>query len=139
MVLTGYNPSMSTVPKILMVDDDVDLEEIVSLKLQAEGFWVKTVNDPVLALQEAKTFRPDLVLLDVNMPGMNGTEYLIELKSIPDMKHAKVVFFTSMSNPWPILKDRDAVVRELGAADFIEKSADLGDVVKKIRETLRKE
>lgn len=130
---------MSTVPKILMVDDDLDLSSIMSMKLQAEGFDIKTVNDPEVALETVKTYRPDLLLLDINMPGMNGTEYLIELRGIPDMKKIKVIFFTSMSNPWPVFKDRDRIAKELGAVDFMEKSTDLSDVVKKIRETLRKE
>ena len=122
-----------------MVDDDLDLASIISMKLQAEGFDVKTVNDPEVALETVKTYGPDLLLLDINMPGMNGTEYLIELRDIPEMKNVKVIFFTSMSDPWPVFKDRNAIAKELGAVDFMEKSTDLDDVVKKIRETLRKE
>lgn len=130
---------MSTVPKILMVDDDVDLASIISTKLQMEGFDIKTVSDPDVALETVKEYRPDLILLDINMPGMNGTEYLIELRDIPDMKKVKVIFFTSMSNPWPVFKDRDSVAKDLGAVDFMEKGTDLDLVVKKVRETLRKE
>ena len=122
-----------------MVDDDVELTSIISLKLDTEGFAIKTVNDPQAALVVAKEYGPDLVLLDINMPGMNGAEYLIELRAIPNMKKAKVIFFSSMSNPWPLFKDRDAVAKELGAVDYIEKGTDLIEVVKKIRETLRKE
>jgi CheY-like chemotaxis protein len=79
------------------------------------------------------------MLLDINMPGMNGAEYLIELRDIPEMKNVKVIFFTSMSNPWPVFKDRDAIAKELGAVDFMEKGTELNDVVKKIREALQKE
>ena len=122
-----------------MVDDDLDLSSIISMKLQSEGFDIKTVNDPEAALEVVKTYQPDLMLLDINMPGMNGTEYLIELRDIPGMKNVKVIFFTSMSNPWPVFKDRDAIAKELGAVDFMEKGTELSDVVKKIRETLRKE
>lgn len=130
---------MSTVPRIMMVDDDLDLASIISMKLQSEGFDIKTVNDPEAALEVVKTYQPDLMLLDINMPGMNGTEYLIELRDIPEMEKVKVIFFTSMSNPWPVFKNRDAIAKELGAVDFMEKGTDLADVVKKIRETLRKE
>lgn len=130
---------MSTVPRILMVDDDVDLASIISTKLRMEGFDVNTVSDPEEALKIVGDYRPDLILLDINMPGMSGTEYIIELHDIPDMKKVKVVFFTSMDNPWPASKNRDAMARELGAVDFMEKGADLDEVVKKIRETLRKE
>ncbi|AKM77747.1 MAG: Two component transcriptional regulator, winged helix family [Candidatus Wolfebacteria bacterium GW2011_GWE1_48_7] len=130
---------MSTVPKILMVDDDVDLASIISMKLQTEGFDIKTVSNPEVALETVKEYKPDLILLDINMPGMNGTEYLIELRDLPDMKKVKVIFFTSMSNPWPVFKDRDAIAKELGAVDFMEKGTDLINVVKKIRETLLKE
>jgi len=122
----------------MMVDDDLDLSSIISMKLQAEGFDIKTVNDPEVALETVKTYKPDLLLLDINMPGMNGTEYLIELRDIPEMKNVKVIFFTSMSNPWPVFKDRDALAKELGAVDFMEKGTDLEEVVKKIRQALMK-
>ncbi|EKD23861.1 MAG: phosphate regulon transcriptional regulatory protein PhoB [uncultured bacterium] len=130
---------MSTVPRILMVDDDVDLASIISMKLQTEGFDIKTVSNPDVALETVKEFKPDLILLDINMPEMNGTEYLIELRDLPDTKKVKVIFFTSMSNPWPIFKNRDAVAKDLGAIDFMEKGTDLDLVVKKIRETLMSE
>lgn len=129
---------MNTIPKILMVDDDVDLSSIMSIKLQAEGFAIKTVNDPVAALEAARQYVPDLILLDINMPGMNGTEYLIDLRQLPETKKAKVIFFTSMSNPWPVFRDPAAIAKELGAVDFLEKSADLSEVVKKIKEALLK-
>lgn len=135
----GYNMTMSTVPKILMVDDDVDLASIISMKLQTEGFDIKTVSNPEVALETVKEYKPDLILLDINMPDMNGTEFLIELRDIPDMRKVKVIFFTSMNNPWPIFKDRDTVAKELGAVDFMEKGVDLDLVVKKIREVLMKE
>ena len=122
----------------MMVDDDLDLSSIISMKLQAEGFDIKTVNDPEVALETVKTYKPDLLLLDINMPGMNGMEYLIELHDIPEMKNIKVIFFTSMGNPWPMFKDRDALAKELGAVDFMEKGTDLEDVVKKIRQVLMK-
>lgn len=130
---------MSTVPKILMVDDDTDLASIITMKLQAEGFDIKSVSNPEIALEIVKEYKPDLILLDINMPGMNGTEYLIELRDLPDMKKVRVIFFTSMSNPWPVFKDRDAIAKELGAVDFMEKGTDLNEVVKRIRETLRRE
>jgi len=122
-----------------MVDDDVDLASIISMKLQTEGFDIKTVSNPDVALETVKEFKPDLILLDINMPEMNGTEYLIELRDLPDTKKVKVIFFTSMSNPWPIFKNRDAVAKDLGAIDFMEKGTDLDLVVKKIRETLMSE
>ena len=122
-----------------MVDDDVDLASIIAMKLQTEGFDIKTVSNPEVALETVKEYMPDLILLDINMPGMNGTEYLIELRDISGMEKVKVIFFTSMSNPWPVFKNRDNVAKELGAVDFMEKGTDLDLVVKKIRETLRKE
>lgn len=129
---------MNTIPKIMMVDDDLDLLSIISIKLQAEGFDIKTVSDPEVALGVARQYAPDLILLDMNMPGMNGTEYLFELRELPEMKKIKVIFFTSMGNPWPVFKDPSAIARELGAVDFLEKSTDLSEVVRKIKETLAK-
>lgn len=122
-----------------MVDDDVDLLSIMTMKLQYEGFDIKTVNNPRVALEVVKQYMPDLILLDMQMPGMNGTEYIIELRDIPEMEKTKVIFFTSMVNPWPVFKNRDTLSKELGAMDFVEKSMDLNEVVKKIREVLRKE
>ena len=130
---------MGIVPKILMVDDDAELASIIALKLDAEGFNIKTVGDPQEGLAIAKEYQPDLILLDVNMPGMNGTEYLIELRAMPGMKKTKVIFFTSLLNPWPATERREEMAQSLGAVGFMEKGTDLSEVVKRIREELRKE
>jgi DNA-binding response OmpR family regulator len=128
---------MGGIPIILMVDDDVEIAAIIKLKLESEGFLAETVNSPEAGLERAKELIPDLILLDVNMPGMNGTEYLIELKGMSNMKDVKVIFFTSLLNPWPATENREGMAKALGAVDFMDKGTDLNEVVKRIRNAIR--
>ena len=123
-------------PLILVVDDDVDMLEIVTLKLERAGFRVEVANETEHIYQQAARLKPDLILLDINMPGTNGTEALIDMMSHPELKGLKVAFFTNLQVPWPAALKNENLSRELGAVKFLRKDQDLDNLAERVRELL---
>lgn len=118
---------------IVMVDDDADLEEIVSLKLSGVGFDVRTTTIPKKGLQMVEEVHPDLVLLDVNMPGMNGLEFLAELQEHVRLKDIKLVLFSSMMSDWSQDEHKQEMLHKLGAYASIDKAIDLNELVERVK------
>lgn len=118
---------------VVLVDEDQEFDSIIKMKLEGEGFSVRVSNVPQAGLRMVENIHPDLVLLDINMPGMNGMEFLAHLKEYPASKNIKVAFFSSMINPWKENSDIQKVVDGLGAVAFIDKSIDLDDLVAQVR------
>ncbi len=119
--------------KILIVDDDADFREIFRTKLQENGFEILTADDGASALEIMKKEKPDLTLLDVEMPKLNGAECLELIRKDPELKDRKVVFLTNLgetqkSAAWSDQK----FAREAGAFDFIRKSDDLDVTLNRI-------
>lgn len=86
-----------TKPRILIVDDEVSFTPLLSLGLEQTGrFEVKVENDGAQALAAARAFRPDLVLLDVIMPGISGEGVAAQLKGDPTLRTTPVVFLTAV-------------------------------------------
>jgi len=116
--------------KILIVDDDEVIRDAVRISLIEEGHRIFEAEDGKKAFSIAKDVRPDLVILDVMMPGMNGYRVCQEIKKDPDTAHAYVIFLTARGHS---LTD-DAVV-ESGGDDLINKPfmpADLRDKVRSV-------
>jgi CheY-like chemotaxis protein len=117
--------------KILYVEDDTDLWTIAQISLvDLGGFEVKFCLTGQEALRVALEFRPDLILLDYMMPGMNGSDTLKELRKIPALAQTPVVFLTAKIQP-----DEVAQYRAEGAAEVIPKPFDpmrLADTVRSI-------
>lgn len=92
---------MATSPlRILCVDDDPDLLEIVRLSSKLSGKAdVETALSAVEAIEKAPTFRPDLFLLDVMMPGIDGIELLKGLRDDPDWRETPVIYLTARQAP----------------------------------------
>jgi len=80
--------------KILVVDDEPEITDIVKAFLSNAGYKVMVENSPVNALEKAKTFKPDLILLDIMMPFMDGYEVCSALKKDPEMVSTPVLFLT---------------------------------------------
>ena len=85
----------ATKQTILIIDDNKDFLEIFSMKLESAGFRVATANGGAMGIEQAQKLRPDLVLLDVEMPVMNGIEVLAKLKTDPSTASLKIVFLTN--------------------------------------------
>jgi two-component system alkaline phosphatase synthesis response regulator PhoP len=102
--------------KILVVDDEVDILELLKYNLKKEGYDVKTVTDGVEAVEIARDFVPDLVLLDIMMPNQDGVETCRLLREIPDLEDAYIVFLTARSEEYS-----EVAAFDIGADDYITK------------------
>ena len=114
---------------ILVVDDEPDLLEISKARLEAAGFQVETAIDAETAFIKARKLKPDLVLMDIRMPGINGTEALLDFKNDPELKGIHVAFLTSLAIPWPgVSAENEKFAKELGAVHFLDKTKDLDNL-----------
>ena len=102
--------------KILLVDDEPDILEFVGYNLKKEGFEIETASNGVEGVKMAKLFKPDLILLDVMMPQMDGMEMCTELRKLDSFKDTLIVFLSARSEDFSQLAAYDA-----GANDYILK------------------
>lgn len=118
---------------ILLVDDDLTLREMYDERLKAEGFDIVQASDGQEALQKAREVKPNIILLDVMMPKINGFDVLKQLKEDPELKEIPVIILTAL------IQDVDRVQgKKLGAADYIVKSETMpGEVIAKIKNVLK--
>lgn len=123
---------MHNPPLILLVDDDSQLIDLFYAKLTGAGFTVKKAYNGKDGFDLAKTEKPDLILLDLKMPVMDGAETLKKLHDDPETKDLKVIILSSF-NDWSEIKLTQATAQALGAVDFIEKGIDLDELVKRVR------
>jgi two-component system alkaline phosphatase synthesis response regulator PhoP len=107
--------------KILIVDDDEAILEAVRIAIESEGYNVKTLVDGDKIDQVVRSFKPDLILLDLLLSGRNGSEITQELKSYPDIKNIPVVIISAH----PAAK---TTAFAGGADDFLAKPFDLDDL-----------
>ena len=119
--------------KILLVDDDEFLSGIYTTKLEIEGFIVMKANDGEEGIRKAKDEQPDLILLDVLMPKVDGFEALKRLKTIPETKEIPVIMLTNLGQK----EDAERGIRE-GATDYLVKAHFVpAEAVEKIRKVLK--
>lgn len=123
---------MNPKKKILLVEDDTALANVYLSRLQLEGFDVRHVSNGELALDAAKEYRPDLILLDAMMPKVSGFDVLDILRNTSETMNITVVMLTALSQA----KDKERA-EQLGADDYMVKSqVVIGDVVERIRHHL---
>ena len=126
-------------PLILVVDDEPDLLEIMTVNLSRSGFDPVAARNAREGIDATKKLRPDLVLMDVKMPGETGTDAALAIKQDPELKDIKIAFLSNMKDPWPTTSaSREMLAKELGMEDFIEKTADWPTTLAKIQEILAK-
>ncbi|HEY5220775.1 MAG TPA: response regulator [Candidatus Paceibacterota bacterium] len=127
-------------PLILVVDDEQDLRDIMSLKLKASGFDVITASDAKEAVAAAKASQPDLILMDIHMPGETGTDAALTIKQDPETKDIRIAFLSNLKDPWPqTTPARNDLAKSLGMEDFIDKTEDLDITVSKVKEILARQ
>ncbi len=119
--------------KILVVDDEPDILEFVSYNLSKEGFEVKTADNGEEAINVAQKLVPDLILLDVMMPGMDGIETCVQLRKIEDLSNTTIVFLSARAEDYSQIAGLDA-----GADDYITKPIRPRLLLAKINAILRR-
>jgi len=115
--------------RILLVEDDDSLASTYKVRMEAEGFVVRRVNNGEDALAAAIDFKPNLVLLDVMMPKVSGLEVLDILRNTPETANLKIIILTALGQEGDKLR-----ASQLGADDYLVKSqVVISDVMKRIR------
>jgi two-component system, OmpR family, alkaline phosphatase synthesis response regulator PhoP len=102
--------------KVLVVDDEEPILELLKYNLEKGGYDVKTAENGMKAVEIARKFTPDLVLLDIMMPKMDGVETCRQIREIPEMQKSFVVFLTARSEEYS-----EVAAFDVGADDYITK------------------
>ncbi len=118
---------------ILVVDDDEDIVRVIRVNLELEGFSVVTAHDGQDALEKAMDAPPDLVLLDIMMPRMDGLTALKRMRSLPALASTSIVLLTARG----LTEDRVNGL-ELGADDYITKPFDVVEMTARVKAVLRR-
>jgi two-component system alkaline phosphatase synthesis response regulator PhoP len=124
---------MSKIPKILVVDDDPDIVEILRYNLSLGGYDVKSAFNGKEAIKKAKIFLPEIILLDVMMPEMDGIEACSLIREIPSLLNTRIIFLSARSEDYTQLSAFDA-----GADDYISKPVKPKILLKKIESIFKR-
>lgn len=107
---------MKSNQRILIVDDEQDILELLEYNLQKEGYEIRSAANGIKAIEEAKEFQPQLILMDIMMPKMDGVEACRKIREVPKLNDAYIIFLTARSEEFSEVAAFDA-----GADDFITK------------------
>ena len=113
--------------KIMAVDDEKDIADLVKLVLELENHEVALVNDPENAVAKALEWKPDLILLDVVMPKMDGYDVLAELRKQKELENTPVAFLTSKNKSVDfmvglhMMKVEDYITKPFGKKDLLDR------------------
>lgn len=119
--------------KVLAVDDDPVIQRLLQVNLEMEGYEVALAGDGVEALERAREFRPDIVLLDIMMPRKDGWQVCAELKADPELSHVPVVFLSARAQDDDLERGTD-----LGAEAYITKPFDPIDLLDLVAELTKR-
>ena len=109
--------------RILVVDDDPDVRMALAITLEEAGHEIDEASDGVQVLDKTREIKPDAILLDINMPGMDGFQALEQLKSHRDTEEIPVIMISARSRP----RDREDALF-MGAVDYVTKPWSEGEV-----------
>ena len=118
---------MLQIPKILVVDDDPDIVEILRYNLSLAGYDVKAASNGKEAIKKATIFIPEIILLDVMMPEMDGIEACRLIRKIPSLNNTRIIFLSARNEDYTQISAFDA-----GADDYISKPVKPKILLKKI-------
>lgn len=119
--------------RILLVDDEQDIIDMISYNLEKEGYEIETATNGRDAIDIAEKFMPDLILLDVMMPEMDGMETCVEMRSIDSLKHTIIAFLTARGEDYSQIAGFEA-----GADDYISKPIKPRVLISRIQALLRR-
>ena len=120
--------------KILVVDDEQDILELLKYNLSKEGYEVKTASDGIKGVEQAKEFLPDLILLDIMMPKQDGVETCRQLREMHEMQNSFIVFLTARSEEYS-----EVAAFDMGADDYITKPIKPRALVSRINALFRRD
>lgn len=120
--------------KVLVVDDEEPILELLKYNLEKQGYEVKTAIDGQIAVEVARKFHPDLVLLDIMMPKMDGVEACRQLRAIPELQNTYIVFLTARSEEYS-----EIAAFDVGADDYITKPIKPRALMSRISALFRRE
>ncbi len=120
--------------KILLVDDDPDILELLEYNLAKENFQLAKASDGKEALEIAKEFKPNLVILDVMMPVMDGIETARQMKLLPEFKNTIILFLTGRGEEYT-----EIAAFEAGGTDYVVKPIKPRALVSRIKSMLSRE
>ncbi|MDB4314806.1 response regulator transcription factor [Cyclobacteriaceae bacterium] len=120
--------------KILVVDDDPDIVELLKYNLSSEGYKVKSASNGIQAVSLAREFIPDLTILDIMMPNMDGVETCRQIRSIPELANKFIIFLTARSEEYS-----EIAAFEMGADDYITKPIKPRALISRINALFRRE
>ena len=125
---------MNVSTKILLIDDEEDFTELFAANLESIGnYAVQQVNDPLKAVKVATAFGPDLCIVDVMMPGMDGGDVVVALRAVPELNKVPVLMLTAL-----VEEDHDSPVGESfsGGLPFVSKTSEFETIVSAIEKHL---
>lgn len=118
--------------KILIIDDEEDIQKLLKIRFQQENFSVVTANDGDVGVKVAEQEVPDLIILDIMMPKMDGYSCLKEIRKLPKVKNVPVLMLSGKE---------EEKVRDLFAFQkidgYVEKPFELDDILSKVKEILK--
>src|SRR5690554_3570516 len=120
--------------KVLVVDDDPDIVELLTYNLEKEGYAVASATDGIKAIKVAVEFKPEVILLDIMMPHRDGVETCRQIREIPDLQNAFVLFLTARSEEYS-----EVAAFEVGADDYINKPIKPRALISRISALFRRE
>ena len=118
--------------KIIIVDDDVLIRETLRLALDHAGYFAVAVGDAGRALATVRAEKPDLVIMDLYMPGFDGRELIRSMKSDPELAATPVILFTGSSEPIDVVSGLES-----GALEYLAKPIDGEVLIAKIEHILK--
>jgi two-component system alkaline phosphatase synthesis response regulator PhoP len=129
--MKGLNKNMP--PKILIVDDEPDILEFIKYLLEREDYQVETASNGTEAIQKSKSFKPELILMDVMMPVMDGIEACRQIKLHSESKNTFIMFLTARSEEYSEIAGFEA-----GADDYINKPVKPRVLLSRIKAILKR-
>lgn len=121
---------MNTNPKVLLIDDEVDFTELLAANLEESGYEVRQINDPTKAIAEARSFQPDICIIDLVMPRMDGGDVVSALKDDPSLSKTPVLMLTALVEENP---DNPGELQMKGGLPFVSKTSDLEVIINAIK------
>lgn len=130
---------MRNPPLILLVDDEPNFRDVVEIKLKNAGFQTATGSNGEEGVAKAKELMPDLIIMDIKMPKMDGLQALDNLRNDEKTKNIKIVMLTAFGDPQTeIYENHKRFAKEIGATSYLLKSQDIDYLVNKVKDIISK-